>query len=84
MDNQQLHLSDEQVENMYLRPSPEGKTGFLGLQSQNMNFSSQSKRLKVVATNKDIHGNYQTASYEGWLLVNNADSQMCKGSIFNV
>ena len=85
LNNQQLHLSDEQVEYMYLHQSPQGKTGFLGLQSQNVNFNSQSKRLKVVVTNKDIHGNYQTASYEGWLLVNNADSnQMCKGSIYNV
>ena len=69
---------------MYVHQSPEGKTGFLGLQSQNVNFNGRSKRLKVVATNKDIHGNYQAASYEGWLLVNNANSQIYKGSIFNV
>ena len=47
-------------------------TGFLSLELQKLNFNDHIKKLKVVATNKDIYNNNQSDIYEGWLFqVNN-------------
>ena len=63
MNNEQLRPSDEQVDEL----SSSETTGVLSLQTQKLNFNGQSKRLKLVITNKDVNDNDQSDSHEGWL-----------------
>ena len=66
LNNELLRPNDERVERL------SGSTGVLSLQTQKLNFDGQSKRLKLVITNKDVNNNDQSDSHEGWLFqVNN-------------
>ena len=66
MNNEQLTPNDEQVDEL------SETTGVLSLRTQKLNFNGQSKRLKLVITNKDVNDSDQNDSHEGWLFqVNN-------------
>ena len=72
LNDKQLKLDNDLVVRLDKFSHFDMHTGFLSLELQKLNFNDHIKKLKVVATNKDIYNNNQSDIYEGWLFqVNN-------------
>ena len=80
LNDKQLKLDNELIVRLDKFSHFDMHTGFLSLELQKLNFNDHIKKLKVVATNKDIYNNSQSDFYEGWLFQVNNTIELTPGS----